>query len=35
TLAEKYPRWQDFKQIRRELDPQGLFLNQHIKELFI
>ncbi|MFT4636162.1 MAG: FAD-linked oxidoreductase [Arenicella sp.] len=35
TFAEKYPRWQDFKRIRSELDPKGLFLNRHIKELFI
>jgi len=35
ALAEKYERWDDFKRVRNELDPQGLFLNKHIKELFI
>jgi FAD-linked oxidoreductase len=34
-FAEIYPRWHDFKRIRSELDPKGLFLNQHLKELFI
>jgi FAD/FMN-containing dehydrogenase len=33
-LAELYPRWEDFHTVRRELDPQGRFLNRYLKELF-
>lgn len=33
-LAERYPRWQAFNDLRRELDPQGLFLNAHLRRLF-
>lgn len=33
-LAELYPRWNDFLRIRRELDPQGRFLNEHLQRLF-
>lgn len=33
-LAALYPRWQDFRRIRAELDPQGLFLNDYLRELF-
>ena len=29
-----YPRWDDFIQVRRELDPQGRFLNPYLKSLF-
>ena len=29
-----YPRWDDFSAIRRELDPQGRFLNNYLKTLF-
>ncbi len=34
TLASRYPRWQDFNEIRRELDPQGIMLNPHLREVF-
>jgi len=34
-FAEKYERWDDFKRLRNELDPEGMFLNKHIKELFV
>lgn len=34
TLAERYPRWQDFNDIRRELDPRGIMLNSHLKKVF-
>ncbi len=40
TLGEKqltqlYPRhWQDFQEVRRELDPQGKLMNAHLKALF-
>jgi L-gulonolactone oxidase len=33
-LAELYPRWEDFHAVRREVDPQGRFLNRYLKELF-
>ncbi|OZD18221.1 D-arabinono-1,4-lactone oxidase [Rhodococcus sp. 06-156-3C] len=29
-----YPRYEDFQSIRRELDPDGVFLNPHLRELF-
>ncbi len=33
-LHALYPRAQDFIAIRRELDPQGMFLNAHLRALF-
>ena len=33
-LATLYPRWRDFVALRRELDPQGRFLNAHMRKLF-
>ncbi|HTO09640.1 MAG TPA: D-arabinono-1,4-lactone oxidase, partial [Myxococcota bacterium] len=33
-LAERYPRWNDFLALRRELDPRGLFLNEYLAGLF-
>ena len=33
-LAELYPRWDAFCSLRGELDPQGLFLNDHLRALF-
>ena len=33
-LAELYPRFEDFRRLRRELDPAGRLLNEHLKELF-
>ena len=29
-----YPRWNDFAEVRRELDPDGRFLNPYLKALF-
>jgi len=29
-----YPNWQQFKTIRRELDPQGRMLNSHLRKVF-
>lgn len=29
-----YPKWHDFLKLRSELDPQGVWLNQHMKSLF-
>ena len=33
-LAALYPRWNDFRRIRAALDPQGMFLNDYLRELF-
>ncbi|MCW7537882.1 FAD-binding protein [Aquabacterium sp. A7-Y] len=33
-LAELYPRWRDFLALRRELDPGGRLLNEHLGRLF-
>lgn len=33
-LSELYPRWNDFLRIRRELDPRGKFLNEHLQRVF-
>jgi FAD/FMN-containing dehydrogenase len=33
-LAELYPRWEDFARLRRELDPTGRLLNEHLRRLF-
>lgn len=32
-LKKLYPHWQDFLEIRAELDPDGKFLNSHLKDL--
>ena len=29
-----YPRAQDFRALRRKLDPQGVYLNDHLTQLF-
>ena len=33
-LETLYPRWHDFRRIRAELDPQGIFLNDYLRALF-
>ena len=33
-LAELYPEADEFIRIRRELDPEGVFLNDHLRPLF-
>lgn len=33
-FRELYPRWEDFSKVRRELDPQGRFLNPYLRSLF-
>jgi FAD-linked oxidoreductase len=33
-LAELYPHWDDFLRVRASLDPQGVFLNDYLRELF-
>lgn len=33
-FAALYPRWNDFKRVRRELDPSGKLLNPYLSNLF-
>ncbi|HVW70323.1 MAG TPA: D-arabinono-1,4-lactone oxidase [Steroidobacteraceae bacterium] len=33
-LRPLYPKWQDFQTVREALDPQGKFLNAHLRSLF-
>ncbi len=33
-FAELYPRWDDFLALRQRLDPDGKFLNPHLKSVF-
>lgn len=32
-LQPLYPRWRDFRAIREQLDPQGKFLNDHLRQV--
>lgn len=39
TLTQKdfrqlYPRWDDFSSLRQQMDPQGRFLNDYLRQLF-
>lgn len=33
-LAPLYPMWERFLEVRKRLDPRGVFLNDHLRELF-
>jgi len=33
-FRQLYPRWEDFAAVRREIDPQGRFLNPYLASLF-
>jgi FAD/FMN-containing dehydrogenase len=33
-MAELYPHWHDFRRVRASLDPQGVFLNDYLRQLF-
>lgn len=33
-FARLYPRWDDFLALRRQLDPEGRFLNDHLRRVF-
>ncbi len=33
-FATMYPHWEDFQAVRRELDPEGRFLNDYLRSLF-
>ena len=30
-----YPKWQDFQEVRHMMDPEGKFLNQHLKDVMV
>lgn len=32
-LAQLYPRFEDFRAVRQQVDPQGLFVNDYLREL--
>lgn len=34
-LAERYPEWSSFQSIRQQQDPQGVFLNDYLKQIFL
>lgn len=34
SLAKLYPKWNEFQAIRKELDPNGMFLNPYVKRIF-
>jgi FAD/FMN-containing dehydrogenase len=34
-LAPLYPAWQRFQSVRSRIDPQGRFLNEHLRRLFV
>jgi len=34
-LAELYPKWDDFQRLRAELDPNGMFLNDYLRKVFL
>jgi FAD-linked oxidoreductase len=33
-LADLYPHWDDFQRVRHRLDPNGRFLNSHLRRIF-
>lgn len=33
-LRDMYPQWERFQELRRQLDPSGVFLNDHLTRLF-
>ena len=33
-LADSFPRYEEFKRVRRTFDPDGIFLNDHLRALF-
>lgn len=34
ALKELYPKWEDFKNLRKEMDPTNKFLNKYLSEIF-
>ncbi|MBL4671129.1 MAG: FAD-binding protein [Arenicella sp.] len=35
SLAKLYPKWQNFKDVRQQMDSRNLFLNKHLNALFV
>ena len=33
-IEKLFPRYEDFRRLRREIDPNGIFLNDHLRALF-
>lgn len=33
-LKKLYPKWDDFQKIRNQMDPEGIFLNDYLEQLF-
>jgi FAD/FMN-containing dehydrogenase len=33
-LTKLYPRFEDFREIRKQIDPQGRMLNDHLRDIF-
>ena len=33
TLRARYPRWDDFQSVRKRLDPEGMFANEHVRRV--
>ena len=33
SLAERYPKWDEFQAVRRQLDPEGRFTNQYLERV--
>ena len=33
-LEKLYPKWNDFKNLRKEMDPSNKFLNNYLSEIF-
>ena len=33
ALKKRYPKWDDFMEIRKQLDPDGIFVNDYLKKL--
>jgi FAD/FMN-containing dehydrogenase len=31
-ISSLYPRWNDFMDVRQQMDPEGVFLNEHLKK---
>jgi FAD/FMN-containing dehydrogenase len=34
TLSTAYPMWEQFHEIRKKLDPNGMFLNDYLRTMF-
>ena len=33
-LEQLYPKWNDFSEVRKRFDPQGVFLNDYLEKIF-